>query len=171
VAAGRLRDDDAVPALLDALRAEDRGLVTDAAWALARITGLELRDRSERWEAWYADEEAWWRDRSDAAFARLDSIDPGENVAALIEISGRRAGRGRLAARIAPQLEAGDAVVAATAARVLGQLGSKVATAELVRALELGDPLASAAAWQALRQVTGKDLPHDPAAWRAAIAP
>ncbi len=170
IAAGRMEDGEAIPYLIPLLREDDRGLRADAAWALERISGLHLRDRAERWEAWCAAEQAWWCDRADAAFAGLESADPAARTHALLEIAGKRMSRDRLSLRVLPLLEDPDAAVAALAAQTLRGLCSKVACAALVRALERPEPAVGGEAWQALRAITRKDLPLDAAAWRATCA-
>lgn len=168
VAAGRMEDGESVPYLVALLREDDAGLRADAAWALEQISGLRLRERAERWEDWYAVELQWWRERSDAAFAALESGERAACSRALLEIAGRRASRDRLALRVAPLLAAADPAVARLAAQTLRVLRSKVAIAALLRALERPESKVGIEVWLALRAITRKDIPLDVEAWRAA---
>ncbi|MBL8860786.1 MAG: HEAT repeat domain-containing protein [Planctomycetes bacterium] len=169
VACGRLEDGDAVPLLIALLGDEDRGLSADAAWSLQRITGLALRDRRDRWEHWYQSEAEWWRERSDRAFAALDSGDAAVRTRAILELSGRRTAREQLAQRLTPLLEDRDPEVARLSAWALGVLRTKAAVPALLAALEQAETPASGEAWKALRAIARKDLPREPAACRAAL--
>jgi len=167
IAAGRMEDGESIPHLIALLREEDAGLRADAAWSLERISGLHLRDRADRWEDWYEVELDWWRERSDAAFAELESRDRAACTCALLEIAGRRMSRDRLSLRVAPLLEDADPWIAQLAAQTLRTLRSKVACAALVVALERPEPEIGLEAWRALRSITRKDLPRDVEAWRS----
>jgi len=168
VAAGRMEDGDSIPHLIALLGEEDPGLRSDAVWALERITGLKLRERRERWEDWYAGELAWWRDRSDAAFADLESTDVATRTRALLELSSRRASRDRLALRVIPLLDHADSTTAKLAAWTLRSLRAKCGVGPLIRALDHAESAVRLEAWRALRGITRKDLPEDAALWRAA---
>lgn len=168
IAAGRMEDGEAIPYLIALLGEDDSGLRSDAAWSLQRITGLRLRERKERWEQWYADELAWWRDRSEYVFSDLDTLDRATLTKALLEISARQSSRDRLALRVMPLLQSPAPDVAKLAAQTLRILRSKVACVELIRALERPEPEIGLEAWRALRAITRKDIPRDVDAWRSA---
>jgi hypothetical protein len=167
IAAGRIEDGDSVPYLIALLSEGDPGLRADAAWSLQRITGLLLRERKERWEDWYASELEWWRERSQQAFAELESGDRGACTRALLEISSHHSSRDVLSLRVIPLLLDPVPEVARLAAQSLRVLQSKVACAALVAALERPEPEVAKEAWLALRAITRKDLPNDAALWRA----
>ncbi len=168
VAAGRMEDGDSIPHLLALLAEADPGLRADAAWALQRITGLKLRERRERWEDWYGTELAWWRDRSDQTFADLQAPDAAARTRALMDISGHRASRDRLASRVIPLLDHAEPATAKLAAWTLRVLRAKCAVGPLIRALDHTEPGVRIEAWRALRGITRKDLPEDAALWRIA---
>lgn len=170
IAAGRMEDGDAIPYLVPLLREENAGLRADAAWALERISGLELREHAESWEVWYAQQTTWWREHSDAAFADLEGATPALRIRGLLEVGPRRLSRDRISLRVVPLLEDPDPGVARLAAATLRALRSRVAVPALLDALERPEPVVGAAAWDALRAITRKDLPNDVAAWRAACA-
>lgn len=50
---GNLGDKHAIRDLIDNLHDEDRGLVSDAHWALRKITGQRLPSNTDLWEAWW----------------------------------------------------------------------------------------------------------------------
>jgi len=170
IAAGRMEDGESIPHLIALLAEEDVGLRADAAWSLERISGLQLRDRADRWAAWFEVELEWWRERSDSAFYELESADRAERTCALLEIGGRRMSRDRLSLRVAPLLQDPDPTVAQLAAQTLRSLRSKVACAPLVLALERPELEVGLESWRALRAITGKDLPRDVEVWRAMCA-
>jgi hypothetical protein len=166
VASGRMEDADAIPHLIAILRTGSTGPGTDAVWSLERITGLRLGREVQRWDAWYAREQDWWREESSAAFAALDGGSRAERVTALLAIGKLQGWRHKLAAEVAPSLQDPDPEVARLAAQVLRNLGSRYVGAALVRALERPESAVVREVWRALRSTTRKDLPSDPAAWR-----
>ncbi len=167
IAAGRLEDADAIPHLIAILRTGAPGSRADAKWSLGLITGLRLGDQIVRWDAWYATEQEWWREESESAFTALDSGDRAERVTALLAIGKLHAWRHKLASEVAPALQDPDPEVARLAAQVLGRMNSRYVGAALARAMERPEAEVVHEAWRTLRSTTRKDLPSDPAAWRA----
>jgi hypothetical protein len=51
---GRMKDEEAVPELVDELEESDEGLVRDAHWALCATTGQHLARRRELWASWWS---------------------------------------------------------------------------------------------------------------------
>jgi hypothetical protein len=167
VASGRMEDADAIPHLIAILRTGAMGASTDAVWSLERITGLRLGREVQRWDTWYAREQDWWREESSTTFSALDHGKPG----------GARHGaaRDRQAPRLAPQARRRGRAVAAGSrpgggpARGPDPAGIELALRRrgLAQALERPEPAVVREAWRTLRSTTRKDLPSEPAAWRA----
>jgi len=170
IAAGRMEDADAIPHLFAILRTGTPGTRADAAWALERITTLRFGDQVQRWDTWYATEQAWWRDESETAFTALVDGDRAERITALLAIGRLHGWRHKLAREVAQVLQDPNPEVARLAAQVLGRLDSRYVGAALARALERPEPEVVHEAWLTLRNTTRKDLPSDPAAWRALFA-
>jgi HEAT repeat protein len=87
----------------------------------------------------------------------------------LQEIGDHRYERHRLAQAVMRGLERREPGVRDLAIRTLERLGSASATPDLVRLLEDPEPGIAEHAWQALRAITGRDLPLDAEAWQAAL--
>src|SRR5262249_11227023 len=88
-ACDKLRDDEAVPALVRLLGGE-RGLARCAHAALASLTGLGFRDSAETWADWLDENEGWWAERAEPCRAALGSGTPAEAAAALEEVAAQR---------------------------------------------------------------------------------
>lgn len=71
--AGKWGADFAVPRLVELLGCSREGLRRDAHWALKQITGLALQPRYADWTQWLEREKRWWAERSEGAFAALQS--------------------------------------------------------------------------------------------------
>ena len=166
-----LHDEKAVPELI-ALVANDAFSARAAAFAALRdLTRTRLPDEAARWKAWYEAERAWIDQKSTAALDSLGVADEARVVAAIREISGHGLERDRLAEGIVRVLrEHPTPAVRAQACIGLGRLGSREGVAILAQALTDPDPGVGGHALQALRSITGLDLPWDAAAWKKALA-
>lgn len=71
--AGKWGAEFAVPRLVELLSCSREGLRRDAHWALKQITGLALQPRAADWNQWLEREKRWWAERSESAFAALQS--------------------------------------------------------------------------------------------------
>ncbi len=169
IAAGRLHDTAAVPALIACLGDASVGVRADAAWALERISGLHFDRNAELWRDWFAREAQWWREDGEQAAAALQAGDRAARTQTLLAIGSRRAWRDQLASLAAVALHDEDPGIAVLAAQVLATLDSKAGVPPLLQALGRGEDEVVKAACSALRSITGKDLPPEPASWRAAI--
>jgi hypothetical protein len=165
-AVASLGDVDSFPALLEILRREP-ALAGFADDALRRLSGKSFRGDAAAWEAWYASQVAWWRDRSGGAFDTLASGDAGAAAEALHGLSGQCLFRHELAKGLAPGLRRAEPQLVLLVCSKLGGLGSTSALPDLVALLEHELPELRTAAQRALCQITGRDLPADAAAWRA----
>ena len=138
----------------------------NAEWSLRKLTGRKDEPDVERWRRWYAAETSWWQADAAGAFEALRDGSPFEVGNALRDLSRHRLSRHESAEEILPVLERGEAHLVAQACATLGALGSGLAKPGLREVLEHEDPTPRAAAWEALKAITGRtDLPADPAAW------
>jgi len=169
-ALARAQFDSAVPALIDLLASDSRGVRERAQRSLQELTGMALGATPQRWQAWLETERAWLEREAPAVLADLGSDDDARVLAALRTISSRRLQRDDLAASVVDMLVHGNAAVRAAACATLGALGSGVATEALIDCLEDEDDAVLQAAWSALRQLTGLELPADADLWRQSIA-
>jgi HEAT repeat protein len=160
-AIGALDDGDAVPTLIERLEQEDAGLRDAALGALRRMTGLGFPATAELWRAWYAKELRWQERERPRLLAALQEPDPGRVTAALREYGGRRIWRGSLSQDVTRVLERREAGLRRLACEVLAQLGSPSALPVLSKALQDADAAVAEAAWQAMRSLSGMDLPRD----------
>lgn len=169
VCLGRLQDDASIPQFLRWLKEGEQAVRANALWALQYVTNLRLGEDPKAWHTWYADETAWWERSAYATFSMLRRGTKAEKVAALNAIAERRTGRHRLAAEVAAATEDRDPEIVALAAHRLGELGSAVAVPVLLDVLDTAHPACAEAAHAALRRITGRDLPAEPAACRAEL--
>lgn len=167
--AGRLGATDAIPELIDLLESEEHGAHREAGWALRELTGLAFPDTAPRlWRNWFTQETAWFQREAPRAFADLRGS-PAQAAAAIAAIGERRLQRDRLALELCAALRHSEAGVRALACAALQRLGSRAACADLAAALRDPDPTVARAAHDALRALSGLDLPPDADAWRAAL--
>jgi len=165
-----LRDDKAVPDLIAVVEGEDRG-GRDAVFAgLRELTGRSLPDQAARWRSWYDEELRWFEKDATVALDSLGSGEEAQVVAAIRAISGHGLERDRLAEGIVRVLrEHPSAAVRAQACLGLERLRSRAGLEGLALALSDPDATVGSHALQALRSITGLNLPWDPNAWREAL--
>lgn len=160
LAAGEIDDDDAIPLLIDLLEDPSRALRANALWSLQRLSGLKMREQPDRWRAWYAIEQAWWRDDSARVLADLRSGSVKAVHGALESLAGIRTGRERLAAEVAGRLVSKNPTTVVQACVVLGRLGCTSAVPRLVDILADEDPAVRTAAREALKTIEGTEPPE-----------
>lgn len=168
--AGRLEDSLAAERLIALLGNESAGVRANAVWSLQQISGLRLRDDTVRWTRWLADENAWWRNAADAELRALHGMDTPRARVAILEIGRHRLHRDRLAAALVSALDHEDPTVVQLACAQLQTLRSRVGLPALVALLEHPTQSVRWSAWTSLRALTGKNLPEDAGAWRAAVS-
>lgn len=170
IALARLGVEAAIPAWIELLDHETRGVRERALASLVEVTGLSLGSTSERWQAWHDSELVWFAERAELVFAELEAEDAGRVLEALREIARRRLSRDELAGEVLFLLDHPDPSIRLCACRVLEGLASRVALESLLQALEDDDPTVARGAWTALQRCSGLELPFDPAAWHAGLA-
>lgn len=96
-ACGALRDEEAVPDLIDLLDGSQPETRAAARQALVAITGLGFPQSAEAWGRWFTGELEWWRSDAQEALERLRSGQPSEASGALNELAAHRLYQGELA--------------------------------------------------------------------------
>lgn len=167
LAVGHLDDCESIPQLIALLKSPRRGLRANALWSLKRITGLGIAETPDRWTSWYQSEREWWQDEWPSTLADLHCTNSRRTKVALMDVATRHLGRHALAREVVQVLTHDDIEVATLACSTLAQLESRSAVPGLVDCLGHSDMILRMAAWNALRTITGKDLPLDTTAWSA----
>lgn len=170
-AVGVLELVDAVPRLVELLRADDPGVRGEAVDALRRITGQSFGPEHALWSGWYVREIEWRDEHLADTLAALDGDDPVAVFRAVRELCRHRLFRHELTMRLVDLLQHEDTRICEIACASLAQLGSSRAVEPLLQSLE-DDPEESVrlSAWRALRSLTRLDLPPAADAWRDALA-
>jgi len=163
VTAGKLEDDDAVPELIALLDAEPL-LSRAALGALRELVGVDLGESSRTWDAWYEEESRWWSEHAELQFAALEHGTPTEARHALGEISRARLYRHEVAEGVAAALARQEPELVVAVCNTLQRLGSPLVLADLVPCLGRDEPVRTAA-WNALRSISGTELPAEQAVW------
>jgi hypothetical protein len=159
----------AVPAWIELLASESRGVRERARRGLEVLSGLALGPEAPRWRAWHEAELAWYGQAAPGLLSALDSQEEAAVLAALRELSGRRLFRDELSGALAGALAHPSATVRLVACRAGASLGSPLLAPELVERLEDEDLAVAEAARDALSALSGLDLAFDAGAWRAAL--
>lgn len=164
-AAAELGDFAAFDQLVELLSSPSSLLQEAGLRALQRLSGLGYGADPLLWQAWRQREASWFEERADGLLGDLQSAGRARVTGALHELAGHRFRRDEIAAAVARVLAHPDPEVRRLACSTLASLGSGQSAPELVNRLEDHDPGVARSAWQALRSVSGKDLPLDRAAW------
>ena len=164
-AASALGDDGSVEALIALLEHEQARVRSAAAEALRSLSGLAFALDHERWASWYQVESRWWSERAEGELARIEGARGQEFVRAARQVLEHRLYRGRIAEAFVQALARRDAEEVWMACRALGELRSRVAIPALIECLEHPEKSVREAAWRALRDITGADLPPEAASW------
>ncbi len=165
-ALGKLEDLPSVPQLIGFLDSESRGLRGGAHSALKHLTGLSLPLDPLRWSHWYQEESAWMQGDKIQAFRRLRSGREGDVARALHEIEAHPLARGELLAALGELLESSNPSNQVQACAAAGRLERPELVPALIEVLDDPSLEAGKAAHEALRKLTGLDLPDDPSQWR-----
>jgi hypothetical protein len=170
LALGELHDYESIPGMIVLLSSSDRGLSSNALWALQRMTDLRIPAIADRWEAWYAKEQSWFQREEAATLKDLHTGTAAESSRAIRHLGERRIHRGELAVELIMALERPERHLRTQICGALSRLGADAAVPALVEMLEDADPVCAQAAWRALTQITGQELPASASQWRAALA-
>lgn len=163
-----LGDLESIPALIDLLGGEDRGLVQNAHWGLKELTGLSYSPEAQAWARWHQGELSWCLRSKTRELVRLQRGDAAEASDALRTLLVHPLARAELCLALPELLKSRHPGLRALACTTLADLGVGAATEKLVWALEDDFPEVRQAAHAALRRLTNLDLPLEPVAWQSA---
>jgi hypothetical protein len=163
-----LDDATCAPLLLEALEAPDAGERRAAFAALRRLSGRDLPDRVDLWNAWFLGELEWWRHEAEPTLAALGSEHDAEVVAAARRLGERSLRRNELSLHLAPLLRThATPTVRLEVVRAMARLADPVALGALALALDDPDPAVRREAHAALCRISGLTLPADRERWSA----
>lgn len=169
VAAGQLEDTLAFGQLVTLVEDERPEVARKATWALTRLARRDLGASAATWQSWLEAEEAQLTEQVPGLLARATGEDEFEAIGALALLEGCVLGRHRVSRALVDLLWHPSERVAVAAAECLGELGSPDALPGLLATLERSELLVQTAAWRALRDITGHELPCEPLEWRLAL--
>jgi len=169
LAAGKLRDHNSIPFLVELLDAEDPLVRENSLWSLHSISGLRFSSPA-RWKVWADAEQQWFEVEAPRCLEDLRRDDLGAIVQALNTLSSHRYRRDDIAGEIVDLLGDPDPERRRLTCLALAQLGSPAPVDRLVRHLEDEDAEVRELAWLALKTITTTDLPNDAAAWRESLS-
>lgn len=163
--AGRLRGLAAVPTLIELARDADPQVHRCALGALEAMAGHPLEPDPVALDAWFAREEAWKEARWSELHETVLRGPPGVAKEALREFA-----RHPLYLPQAAGMLAADLLEAQSSNLVLcielERIGSRLAVPGLLASMERGESRLRAAAWRALRAITGEDRELSSELWR-----
>ena len=147
--------------------------VRDRAWrSLMALSDRRIPPLRERWTAWLDDMSTWWAGAAQSEFAALAHGPASEVAASIMEISKRRFFRHELTAPLSAVLRRSEPELVELGCAALGHLGSRTAIPELIEVLAARpEEKLQAAAWHALKRITGSELGPDARLWREAFLP
>jgi HEAT repeat protein len=168
-AIARTGDTEAVPLLVGNLADPDASVRRSALEALRELTGQRSATSTEEWNTWLSAERAWWESEGDALLEDVASKDAGRVYPAVRTLARRPLHRHRVAAALSEVLAELPDELAAHLAGTMAELDSGHGVPGLVDLLFEGGVRGREAAWQALRSLTGLDLPAEPRLWESAL--
>ena len=166
---GRLGDDESVEELVRLLDHALPSVREAALYSLHRITEEPLTAEPELWQAWLERERAWELDERPELLRDLESPRTARVLRSLNELAKRRFGREALAAHVVRLVDHEREEVRLRACETLRSLGACRDMEPLAEALDDVSPGVRAAAWSALRGLTGWELSADPRAWQRSL--
>lgn len=165
VAAGRIRDIDALGELIALLDDVDVDVRRSAEWALGSITGQDQLETADEWTRWYEIETSWWSTEGARLREELHKDDPRRVCAAARSLARRPLHRDEVAAEIATILPDQAPAVVEELCGVLADLDSCFPVPVLADMLFDSNGRVRSAAGATLRVLTRQDLPAEPWIW------
>lgn len=156
---------EAFPALIDRLEDDDATTVREAHQALRTMSGMGYSTKVHPWDQWLEAEEAWMQEEGYRVIRRLERADGKDLHAAQREALKHRFHRHEFVPVLVELLRHESPDVRATACATLASLRSTHCLRALVNALGDRETKVVAAAWQALRLLTKKNLKADKLEW------
>jgi HEAT repeat protein len=170
IAAGRLRDEAAFEDLVRMLTDQPQLVSASARWSLHAISGVDLGAEGQAWLDWRERELIWLSEQAPALLEDLQSQTPGVILAAVSEVLRHPLHRHVVADALGPLIAHADPGVARSVCVAIARLDSSHSVPWLLAALQQSDPELQSHAAQALRRLTGLDLPPDHDAWSRALS-
>lgn len=167
-ALGCVADADSAPQLLAALADPEAAVARSARGALEALAGNRGPREERAFETWLAGERAWEQEERPRLLEQLRAEDTARALEAASELARHPLFRHESSRAIAAELARTDADFVQGACAALVALRSAVAVDALVELLAVDDPGLQQYAQEALRALTGRRLPPDADAWRAA---
>lgn len=164
-ALGQLRDDESLAALIACLGDEDLSVARVAHWALGEISGNSSCRGASEWNAWLEAELAWWKTEGARWREQLSAGDGTRMVEALRALEPHPFGRELLAEDLVALLPSLGPELQVLVTGTLARLGQRSVVPSLLDLLFQGDARVRRAAWEALRKLTGEELPLEPRLW------
>jgi hypothetical protein len=168
-----LEDSIVAPGLVDLLEHEDSAVGAASEQALAMLGRCHFKGNRARWKAWITSEEDWFETRFGELIALLHSrgLQLIDAQAALAELAAHPLYRRNITGNLLSAFAGSRPAIQELLCSTLLHLNARGTTAGLLPMLEDLDPDVKHAAWQALRCLTGLDLPLDPTLWRHSLRP
>ena len=132
-------------------------------------TGLALGRDKARWEEWLEGEREWWETESRREIGSLGSQNSEKVLRVINTLASHRIYRDAVTQGLLPRLKDTNPRIRLATVQALLQLGSPDAQRPLIDALPDDDQAVCQAAHEALKTMSGLDLPPDPTAWREAL--
>lgn len=168
-ALARLGDEESCARLVALLGDDDPLTASTAHWGLKQLSGLDLPADAEAWGRWHERERDWFDTAYPVLCAAIAASDADRLMGPANDALTHPLFKHRIAAVIEPLLESDNAILGRLACSVLGRLGSRSCIPRLVACLEAEDDALRALAWNALRSITGMQLPQDAKSWNVLL--
>jgi len=162
---GRIGDVSSLRGLVAELEESDPALTRAAQWALRTISGEKRISTPEDWQRWFEAESSWWQEHGRGSLEAIDPAQPERLSEALRELLDHPLARESTVDALSGAMAELDPAAKLVACGALARLGSRRAVPCLVECLYDPAEELRRTAWQALRSLTGEDLPPEPQLW------
>jgi hypothetical protein len=166
-ALGRLGRVDSVTRLVPRLDDPAPQVVAAAIAALPRCAQRTDLADAQAWRVWLKRENEWWKERGEAHVEALQSGDPATLAEHLRELFAHTLARAAAADALLARFEQLEPPELILTCSTLARLSAREAVPDLVPLLDAAEAPVRAAAWKALRSLTGVDLPAERSLWDA----
>ena len=164
--ATKLRDQEAVPVLMELMDRPEQSVHRAASQALGSITGRPYGTDRLAWIDWYDAELSWWQEGMQTDLARLQSGTFSEAASVIRRAAAHRLFADDVARMLVRGLDRREYQIVEMTCLALASVGSRAVLPELVECLEHTYASVRTAASKSLARITGKTLPADIRVWR-----
>jgi HEAT repeat protein len=165
MALGRWRNVESIPLLIQMLSNENEGVKSHAFWALQNISGNRYTMEPARWTAWLDSVKQSEPAKLTALIAKLDYGPDATRPLAAEKMASIVLSRDKAVEALRRHLADPDFRTRAACINVMWQFGDAASCADLIPCLRDTQAEVSYTAWRALKDISGKNLPRDHAAW------